>query len=65
MELRAEKIYMQVEKPMTKQEYYKLLIDNKDNILYDIALTNQGIIAKRLNLTPTAMSVLVYILKAL
>lgn len=65
IKVKASQVYSQAEQPMTKQEYYKLLIEHKDDILYDVEMYNQGVIAKKLNLTPTAMSIVVHMLKAL
>ena len=45
------------------EDYYALLVYYKDDILLDIAKTNQGVVARKLRVNPTKLSFMLNILK--
>lgn len=47
----------------TDEDYYTALVFYKEDILLDIAKTNQGVVAKRLRVNPTKLSFMLNILK--
>lgn len=48
---------------IAEETYYKALVQFKDNILLDIAKTNQGVVARRLRIHKTKLGPILNILK--
>lgn len=65
--LKAQDLYdlLSTTKIEPDSKYYKLLIDRRLDILYDVQVTNQGVIASKLGINPPKMSIMVNILKAM
>lgn len=48
---------------LTKLEYYEALVLHKEEILRDIHNSNQGVVAKKLNLTSSKLNILLLLLR--
>lgn len=67
IELRGQALYDLISEGEIepKHEYYKLLVQHKDDILYDTMLLGQKEIAIKLNISQAKLSPIILILKAL